>query len=136
MLVPAVLIAGAVGSVYETLNLLDANKWVAHTLEVLNQVEQTYMELRDAEAAQRGYVITGDEFYLAGFRRARSENRSNAASAPAVHRPTIRDNCKTCSSSKPSCRNGWTWRRALLRFANKADSMQPARKLPPGMELN
>ncbi len=72
VLVLAVLIAGATGSVCETLNLLRANQWVAHTLEVLNQVEHTHMELRDAEAAQRGYVITGDAMYLEGFRSAQA----------------------------------------------------------------
>jgi hypothetical protein len=69
-LVLMVLVAGAASSVYETMNLLQANKWVVHTLEVLNALEQTYVEVRDAEAAQRGYVITGDEQFVTAFEQA------------------------------------------------------------------
>jgi methyl-accepting chemotaxis protein len=45
----------------------DAVAWVTHTHEVQNQLAQLLAALRDAEAAQRNYVITGDETYLTPY---------------------------------------------------------------------
>jgi diguanylate cyclase (GGDEF)-like protein len=47
--------------VYRTVgNLVDSNDWVNHTQQVKEQVVTTVATLRDAEAAQRAYVIGGD----------------------------------------------------------------------------
>jgi methyl-accepting chemotaxis protein len=42
----------------------DAN-WVAHTHEVITSLTQVLSALQDAETGQRGYIITGEESYLA-----------------------------------------------------------------------
>jgi methyl-accepting chemotaxis protein len=45
----------------------EAATWVAHTREVQNQLTELLASLQDAETGQRGYVITGNESYLAPY---------------------------------------------------------------------
>jgi methyl-accepting chemotaxis protein len=42
-------------------------QWVAHTHEVLETLTKVMSALQDAETGQRGYVITGEESYLAPY---------------------------------------------------------------------
>jgi methyl-accepting chemotaxis protein len=45
----------------------EAAAWVAHTREVQNQLTELLASLQDAETGERGYVITGNETYLAPY---------------------------------------------------------------------
>src|SRR5437879_4023829 len=47
-----------------TAKLVEANRTVAHTHEVLANLEALVSILKDAETGQRGYIITEDERYL------------------------------------------------------------------------
>ena len=40
-------------------NLIDSGRWVIRTREVLNALDELGGSIRDAEAAQRGYLLTG-----------------------------------------------------------------------------
>ncbi len=42
-------------------NLIDNGRWVIHTREVLNALDELGASIRDAEAAQRGFLLTGHE---------------------------------------------------------------------------
>ena len=44
---------------------LDSSRWVAHTEEVISALERTLLHVVAAETAQRAYVITGDEAFVA-----------------------------------------------------------------------
>lgn len=46
--------------------------WVAHTHEVVTALEQAQGLMLDAESAQRGYIISGDEGYLRSYDESRS----------------------------------------------------------------
>jgi PAS domain S-box-containing protein len=46
---------------------------LAHTREVLFQLEQAESAVKDAESGQRGYLFTGDSAYLAPYNRATHE---------------------------------------------------------------
>ncbi|HEY4589560.1 MAG TPA: CHASE3 domain-containing protein, partial [Thermoanaerobaculia bacterium] len=48
--------------------LIENERWVTHTHEVLNELEGTLSALKDAETGERGYLITGDESYLAPYK--------------------------------------------------------------------
>ncbi|HEY9812812.1 MAG TPA: CHASE3 domain-containing protein, partial [Candidatus Sericytochromatia bacterium] len=53
------------GFSYHSLNqLIHASRWVAHTHEVLEDLESVISRLKDVETGQRGYVLTGNEAYL------------------------------------------------------------------------
>ncbi len=50
--------------------LVEDSEWVAHTYQVIGLLEDAESAAVDAETAQRGYVITGDERFLAPYRDA------------------------------------------------------------------
>jgi signal transduction histidine kinase len=50
--------------------LLRSEAWVQHTLQVINQVERIMSSAKDAETGNRGFLITGDENYLAPYNSA------------------------------------------------------------------
>ncbi len=59
------------GFSYRSLNqLIDASRWVAHTHEVLEDLESVISQLKDIETGQRGYVLTGDQAYLEPYKTA------------------------------------------------------------------
>jgi signal transduction histidine kinase len=47
--------------------LVENEKWVQHTLQVINQVELIMSAAKDAETGSRGFLITGDDAYLAPY---------------------------------------------------------------------
>jgi methyl-accepting chemotaxis protein len=56
---------------YRNANLLIENDaWVAHSYQVRTELADLLSQLKDAEAGQRGYLITGDDNYLAPHRSA------------------------------------------------------------------
>src|SRR6185437_5197194 len=55
----------------------DAAAWVTHTHEVQSELNQLLMNLGDAEASQRSYLITGDETYLPGYTAAAAAAEAN-----------------------------------------------------------
>ncbi len=64
------LLANGVLSYRATRALIDANAGVAHSHEVLAEIEATLSTVKDAETGQRGYLITGEEIYLEPYRAA------------------------------------------------------------------
>ncbi|WP_051933565.1 PAS domain-containing protein [Massilia sp. BSC265] len=52
-------------------NQSDAWQWVVHTREVLEHVQATIALTSEAEAAQRGFLLTGSDTFEAGYRQAR-----------------------------------------------------------------
>lgn len=53
--------------------LTDSEYWVAHTWQVINAVERVLGSLKDAETGMRGYVLTGDNAYLAPYGLAKAD---------------------------------------------------------------
>lgn len=47
-----------------TSKLIQANKWVIHTYQVIGAADTSLFHLVDAEANQRGYIIVGEDIYL------------------------------------------------------------------------
>ncbi len=64
-----VVLMAAIGAVSytNTQALVENSDWVAHTNEVLNGTDDILSALKDAEAGQRGYLITGVRSYLEPF---------------------------------------------------------------------
>jgi PAS domain S-box-containing protein len=71
---------GVIGAIsYLSLVSLSQNAaWVEHTHEVLNRLESVVSAATDAETAERGYVITGDESYLDPYRQSAGEIDADA----------------------------------------------------------
>ncbi len=64
------LILNAVVSYRATLRLIENERWVSHTHEVLGELATVLNAVTDAESGQRGYVIVGEESYLAPYEAA------------------------------------------------------------------
>jgi signal transduction histidine kinase/DNA-binding response OmpR family regulator/CHASE3 domain sensor protein len=58
------LIITAVASYSSIRKLMDNSQWVDHTDSVLIKIDRIHSLLRDAESAQRGYLLTGDIDFL------------------------------------------------------------------------
>src|ERR1035438_4759277 len=43
--------------------------WVRHTLEVLNKLTDMRLSFRGAESAARGYLLTGNQYFMNEYRR-------------------------------------------------------------------
>jgi CHASE3 domain sensor protein len=62
----ALLVLGVIGGLafWSTTQLISTAHWVAHTHQVIANLESLFADLSKAEAGQRGYIITGNEQYL------------------------------------------------------------------------
>jgi signal transduction histidine kinase len=60
-----VLVAISVASVILVNQARDDNRWVVHTVEVENQINTVLLEIRRAESAARGYLLTSEPRFLA-----------------------------------------------------------------------
>src|SRR3954447_16694333 len=67
----AVVVVGTI-SHQSTTQLVESGKWVAHTHQVLSEIEGLLSALKDAEVGQRGYLVTGDETYLEPYLSSRA----------------------------------------------------------------
>jgi CHASE3 domain sensor protein len=67
----ALLLSGVISFSYNTL-LKDYRDAVDHTFEVISTIDNALLRLNDAETGQRGFIITGDESYLAPFEAGRT----------------------------------------------------------------
>jgi len=54
-------------------------EWVVHTYQVMGQLDGILQGMTDAETGERGYILTGDDSYLAPYRRGLSEVRETSA---------------------------------------------------------
>ena len=63
-----VLIAGI--GVWTLRQVADSDAWVDRTREVISTNQQLLSDVRNAQSAERGYIITGDEEYLEPYRSA------------------------------------------------------------------
>jgi len=50
----------------------DGAQWVNHTHEVIEGLDAVLMAITDAEAGQRGFLLTADESYLAPYHASRA----------------------------------------------------------------
>jgi PAS domain S-box-containing protein len=60
----ALLLVGGVLGYVNARRLDDNGRWVAHTHEVIGELEALLSTLKDAETGQRGYLLAEDEKYL------------------------------------------------------------------------
>lgn len=59
-----ILIISSLASYVSIRNLIDSSTLVAHSNEVMRDLENTISTLKDAETGQRGYLLTGNKVFL------------------------------------------------------------------------
>lgn len=57
----------------------DSFNWIRHTYKVLDLYQQTQSQIVDAEAGQRGYLLTGQPEYIGPYQTAMKSIRGNLA---------------------------------------------------------
>src|SRR5438094_10119358 len=62
-----ILIAAAVYSFFNNEKFVESASWVSHTQEVKYEFEKVLAYITDAEAGERGYIITSKEGYLVPY---------------------------------------------------------------------
>jgi signal transduction histidine kinase/CheY-like chemotaxis protein len=72
----ALLAAALVGALFLVQGQQQAQRWVAHTLEVEEQLSSVLSGVQQAETGQRGYLITRNEAYLEPFTSGARELRT------------------------------------------------------------
>jgi PAS domain S-box-containing protein len=73
-LVAGALVMNAGLTYWNTRHLVEDDRMVAHSHEVLDALEQLISTLKDAETGQRGYLITGEPRYLDPYNSAVATN--------------------------------------------------------------
>jgi CHASE3 domain sensor protein len=68
----ALMLSGVISFGYNRL-LKDYRDDVDHTFQVMSAIDNALLQLQDAETGQRGFIITGDETYLAPFEAGRNK---------------------------------------------------------------
>jgi CHASE3 domain sensor protein len=68
----ALMLSGVISFSYNRL-LKDYRDDVDHTFQVMSAIDNALLQLQDAETGQRGFIITGDENYLAPFEAGRNK---------------------------------------------------------------
>jgi signal transduction histidine kinase/DNA-binding response OmpR family regulator/CHASE3 domain sensor protein len=62
-----ILLGSSIASFLSIQNLLNSSQWVNHTYEVITNLDAVVTPIREAETAQRGFLISGDPVYLEPF---------------------------------------------------------------------
>src|SRR6266481_5527316 len=70
------LVAIALISYRNASRLIENDVWVAHTHQVRAELADLLSQLKDAETGQRGYLITGEDSYLAPYQSAIAATKS------------------------------------------------------------
>jgi CHASE3 domain sensor protein len=68
----ALMLSGVISFSYNRL-LKEYRDDVDHTFQVMSAIDNALLQLQDAETGQRGFIITGDESYLAPFEAGRNK---------------------------------------------------------------
>ncbi len=68
-----IFVAIGVGVLQGTDRFANDARWVSHTHEVIARIDEIEARLRDAESAQRGYLLTGQVDYLASYQSGKTQ---------------------------------------------------------------
>jgi diguanylate cyclase (GGDEF)-like protein len=68
-----IFVAIGVGVLQGTDRFATDARWVSHTNEVIARIDEIEARLRDAESAQRGYLLTGQVDYLASYQAGKTQ---------------------------------------------------------------
>jgi signal transduction histidine kinase len=142
-----VLVAVSAGSVLLVNKSREDNGWVVHTIEVENQTNALLLEVRRAESAARGYLLTSDPNFLRDHQEAvaailpeldklEALTRDNTAQSANLKklRPAIETRLDQFSREMKFVENGETARAtALVREAAAGDTLVTIRAVAEAM---
>ncbi|MDF5706784.1 MAG: CHASE3 domain-containing protein [Nostoc sp. S4] len=77
ILVSAVVFTNTIGSVKNTIKLIDNQEWLTSSHKVITQLQSIRFTLEDTETAQRNYLITSDVDALKAYQQAYQQSNRN-----------------------------------------------------------
>jgi CHASE3 domain sensor protein len=110
--------------------LVESNRQVAHTYEVIATLEATLRSLSDAETVERGFVITGDESYVAPYEATCFQTRNLVAKLQNLTADTPRSSDVSRGSSRSWRPSSHLWTKSSPPGERPA-SMRRQRSSPP-----
>jgi len=75
----AILLLVAVMSYSSLIRNAEDRQWVLHTYQVIGKLDGVLRGMTDAETGQRGYILTGEDFYLEPYEHGLGEVRQSTA---------------------------------------------------------
>ena len=75
----AILLLVAVMSYSSLVRNAEDRQWVLHTYQVIGKLDGVLRGMTDAETGQRGYILTGEDFYLEPYEHGLGEVRQSTA---------------------------------------------------------
>ncbi|TDO20174.1 CHASE3 domain-containing protein [Pedobacter duraquae] len=81
-----ILLISSIASYFSITKLLESEKWVSHTFQVIDKLDFIVSRMKDAETGQRGFLLTGDKVFLEPYTGSQNEV---AAALEAVSGLTI-----------------------------------------------
>jgi signal transduction histidine kinase len=73
------LLLVAVMSYFSMIRNTDDRQWVLHTYQVMGKLDEIRVSMTDAETGERGYILTGNDSYLAPYVRGVEQVRRSAS---------------------------------------------------------
>jgi CheY-like chemotaxis protein/CHASE3 domain sensor protein/putative methionine-R-sulfoxide reductase with GAF domain len=133
-----VAIAAAIGLIiYRNANqMLQAARWETHTFQVLTALESLLYNLKDAEAGQRNYLLTGDAQYLDTFRSTDQDLNQKLTELQQLTQDNLRQQ-KILSQLEPLARDRITKleQTAQIRRTQGLDAAIKSTSLNQGIDL-
>ncbi len=107
-------------------NLIDSGRWVIHTREVLNALNELGASVCDAEAAQRGYLLTGHEAELHRLERSAAEATRRLDAIAELTRDNARQQARLLAMERDL--------RIRLQELRQSAALRRERGLDPALE--
>jgi len=68
-----ILLISSIASYFSIIKLLESEKWVSHTFQVIDRLDFIISRMKDAETGQRGYLLTDDKVFLEPYTGSQQE---------------------------------------------------------------
>ena len=102
-----VLVVISASSVILVTQAREDSGWVVHTVEVENQINTLLLQIRRAESAARGYLLTSEPRFLARTSGCRCDHPSRRRQACKTHQRQSRSGRKQQAAASRRSRLGW-----------------------------
>lgn len=109
----------------------ESERWVRHTYEVLTVAERLLVSVTNAETAQRGYLLTGEETYREGYRTARQVAEEAAAEITRLTRDNARQR-ERLAGLQPVLRRRLDVMAEVMQARERGDASAAGRALQSG----
>jgi PAS domain S-box-containing protein len=129
------LLVTAGASFHFTKELQQHSAWVSHTQEVLKEIQEVTTDVVDLQAAQRGYIVTGDPGLLERFAQAKGSVHQHLATVRQLTSDNLRQQSRL-AQLEPSISEQIAWEEQTLRDYQQQGSAAAVRMSGAGAGIS